>query len=127
MGQRMAYLRVWVEAFLAFIIGSLITWKSSWCDPDEGIAFYWHAVLLAVGFVFGLFGQCRIWIIALAMGGLSIYAALVPMRWAFWLELVLFAWMFTIVLIGAAIGRAMKRYWTRKRAKHDAGPKPISN
>ena len=120
MTHRIAYLRATAEVFIAVVIGHVIVWKSWWCDPDKVIVPYWYVVILAAGVAFGFFGRCRIWVIAFISSWVPIYAALVPMRWAFTFELAMFVWFFIIVLIGGAIGRGAKRYWIRKRANDAA-------
>lgn len=120
MTHRIAYLRLTAEFLVAAFLGAVIAGESSWCDPDAFVVPYWHLVLVATGVAFGLFGRSRVWVIALVTSWFSLYAAVGPMAWAFRLELIMFVWMFTAVLIGGGIGRWARRFWIRKRAKNAA-------
>lgn len=106
--QRKANVRTMAEIFIAAMIGAVIAWKSSWCDLDEPLVPSWYILLLTVGVAFGFVGRSRIWLVAAAMSCVPLYAALVPMRWAFSFELFLFGWMFLFVFIGSGIGRGVK-------------------
>lgn len=101
------------------VLGAIIVDKSSWCDPDEVIAPYWHAVLFALGVVFGVLGRSPAWAIGLATSLLALLAAFIEF-WAFGFGLVMFGWMAGLVTVGAWTGRWVARYRAGGKVKNAA-------
>lgn len=119
MSSRIAKFQVCSEILVAAVLGCIIVNKSSWCDPDEVIAPWWHAVLFALGVVFGFLGRCPAWLIGPATALVVLLAAVVE-SWAFDFELVMFAWFAALVSLGAATGRWLARYRGNKKTRNAA-------
>jgi hypothetical protein len=129
MSHNIKNLRVIAELCIAAIIGVVWIIRTSWLDIDAIVPVppYSYLVLLAIGFAFGCFGRSPVLLIASATSIGSMYMAvdafvdvgglegfLVGMVFAG----ILFLMMAVVVLIGAAAGRAVKRYWLKKKARY---------
>lgn len=132
-----APLRELAEVLAAVAVGATVAYKSSWCNPDVPISFYWYPVLLAIGIVFGSWGRCSPLMIGPATGLISIYWALrflfADMKWGspvfeeYEFEAVMYIEMSALVLIGAVLGRVVRRYWKRKGLQDEASQKGVGS
>ncbi len=114
-------LRDSAELIIAAVIGWFIAGWSSWWDPDAVIAYHWWVVLFGVGLLFGMFGHCRVLMIGPAVASSGLLMEILEVFHygfsVFFLRFyaVLFFMMALVVIVGAAIGRAAKRFWIKKR------------
>jgi hypothetical protein len=126
MTRRITVFKVCAEVIVAAVIGFVIATKSAWWDPDSVIAFHWIPILLIVGLLFGLFGHCPILLIGPIMASSGILVEILDVFHygfsAYFLKFyaLYFALMAIVVIIGAAIGRGVKRSWIYRRQKHAA-------
>lgn len=112
--------RVCAEIIIAAVIGFFITVGSSWWDPDAVIAFYWWPILLAVGFLFGLFGRCPVLVIGPVTAWSGVLVEILDVfHYGFSVRFLkfyvaFFAIMAIVIIVGASIGRGAKRSWTNR-------------
>jgi hypothetical protein len=122
MSQRFTDWRTWTEVFTAVAAGIVFILVCP-LDPDEVLELYWSVVLLVVGFTFGVFGRCPVLLIGPAFALAMFYFSFRGPFSEFWdLELCFYAFLCLEVLVGAAVGRGVKRLWKKRKAKYVAQP-----
>ena len=126
MRHRVSTERLWIEIVLAAAIGTGELVLMKLFDTHPSVGFYEFVYPLLVGALLGAVGGAPVWIIGPAtMLCLPIAMAVNIVaggdgfnQWP--LSLIFLGVLALIGLIGAAIGRGVKRYWIHWSVKHNA-------